>query len=275
MKTTLEFIERIINEQTRYLRTYTGKVVDIDDSTDSEKKDKLGRVKCIIFELGWYKNEQAVWCSPNDKNNLLCPKKDDFVRIGFMNGDPNRPYYTGIITELEKMLPKSYGDHRDQVIFESTDEKFYIKYNEEDKIIKLEHGDDKYSLSWDVKKLEIKDKESQTITLDTENKKAEVKVKNNVKALLDGQNKKIELDNGSGKLGMDGNAKTIDITGSGYKLNLLGATQEFVKGTVFNTWITSFISALNTALGTKKDESGSPGSFTPPINYLSTSIKGE
>jgi hypothetical protein len=58
-------------------------------------------------------------------------------------------------------------------------------------------------------------------------------------------------------------------------IKLMGASEGAVLGTTFNSWMTTFISTLNSALGTKQDGTGSTGTFNPPVNWISTKVKLE
>jgi len=78
---------------------------------------------------------------------------------------------------------------------------------------------------------------------------------------------------------------TIDIAGKlkyeGTLIDLLGATESFVKGDTFNTWlISTLLVAFNThthsGVTSGPSSTGTPSTvLTSPINYLSTKIKGE
>lgn len=54
-----------------------------------------------------------------------------------------------------------------------------------------------------------------------------------------------------------------------------GSTEPYVLGNQLNTYITTLIGTINTALGTKLDGTGAPGALTPPSGILSTKIKGQ
>lgn len=269
MLSLLKFIEKIIKENTKYLRTYTGKVIELDDSTDSEKSDKLGRVKCKVYELGWTKDDYAVWCYPNDKNCLLSPKVDDFVKVKFMNGDINRPYYTGIITELEDMLPSCYGDHRDQVLFESTDERLYIKYNEEDKEYILEDDDgNKIVINEDG------------ITEDDTNGNKKEWTSNGMK-WTDVNNNIMEFTT-TGIKWTSAGGKVLELTASEFKM--LGATENFIKGLTLCNAFTTLCATIATATsGTTAQNAAGIETIKSAFsvfngliaNFKSTSIKGE
>lgn len=284
MKTTLEIIERIISEKTKYLRTYTGKVVDLDDANDTNKP--IGLVKCWIYELGWTNNDKAVWCSPNDKNSLLSPKKDDFVRIGFMNGDPSRPYYSGIIIELKDMLPDNYEDHKDQLIFESTDGRLYIKYNEEDKEYILEDDDgNKTTINEDGITEEDSNGNKKEYTDDgmkwTDTNNNVMEFKDTGIIITDKNNNKFEYTS-TGMKWTDKNGKTIESTSS--ELKLLGATENFIKGLTLCNAFTTLCATISTATSgtTAQNAAGIEtikaafATFNGQIStFKSTTIKGE
>lgn len=54
-----------------------------------------------------------------------------------------------------------------------------------------------------------------------------------------------------------------------------GGTEPFVLGTLLNSYLSNLVTALNTALGTKLDGTGTTGTLTAPSGILSTTIKGK
>lgn len=123
-KNLLELINKLIDSRTKFLRTYSGKVVDVNDT------EQKGRVLVLIYELGWDSNEKGAWCYPTQDNALVTPQLNDYVRVGFLAGKPERPYYMGIMSELEGMNPTNYQDNNSQILFESNSNSDYIKYDE-------------------------------------------------------------------------------------------------------------------------------------------------
>jgi hypothetical protein len=150
LRDELEIIRKIIREELRYCKTYLGKVVDVDD------QDKKGAIKCKIYELGMIEDETSIWVSASDRNAMIVPKKDDFVRISFMNGDSTRPYWFAIANEMKDMIPKDFdGKAKTNVLYEDNDSKLKIIYDTEDKKLTLEDGNNnKVTINNDGIKLE-------------------------------------------------------------------------------------------------------------------------
>lgn len=131
-KNFIELIYRIIDERTKFLRTFSGKVMDVNDT------EQKGRILCQIPELGWTTNESGAWCYPTQDNSLITPKIGDWVRVGFLAGKPERPYYMGIMSEIEAMNPTNYdGASNSQVIYESNDNTTYVKHDENAKTFSI------------------------------------------------------------------------------------------------------------------------------------------
>lgn len=268
MRSIDEIVEDIITLRLRYLKTYTGKVVELDDATDSNKEDKIGRVKCIVYELGWTDNDVAPWCYPNDKNSLISPKVDDYVRINFMDDNIDRPYYSGIIGELEDMIPDNYEDHNDQVLFESTDKKLYIKYNEEDKEYIFEHengnkitiNEDGYviedtngnSETWDDSGIVKEDLNGNKNTWDSSGRVEE-----------DANSNKREMTS-TGIKDTDTNGNTIEMTGSTVDIN--GNSKKFVTYTELNIALQAMVTAANSLFLTSADNGVAGGGLTLNIS---------
>ena len=63
---------------------------------------------------------------------------------------------------------------------------------------------------------------------------------------------------------------TGKITADGTAVELNGATKSFVTHAELSTALSGFVSALNTALASKKDEPGSPGTLTLDISGAAT-----
>jgi len=248
-KSLLDFIRKIIIEESVYYRNYTGKVVDTDDP------DKLGRVKCQVIELGWTKDDTAIWCYANDKRSLTTVKKDDYVRISFMNKDISRAYYTGIMTEMEGMLPDSYEDKNTQILFEDNKKRIYVKYNEEDK------------------EFIINDEDGNNITINTDGI-----------IITDSNSNEVVMDS-NGMILTDTNGNKIEMKASGIVLN--EGTEAFVLGTSLDTDFTTFLNLLkphtHDIVGvqagagtiTSSVSAGLATATNPITNNLSTEVKGK
>lgn len=117
-------LKKIIQDEFRYIVPRLGQVKDVIDPLQK------GRVLAIVPSLGWLTNAQGTWCYSRDKNALLTPKLDDWIMVQWMEGNINKPFYTGIVTEMKDMLPSTFdGLDTTSVIFESPDEKIAMVYD--------------------------------------------------------------------------------------------------------------------------------------------------
>jgi len=118
-------IASVVKEETRWLRHYIGQVqVNVDPLV-------RGRVSATIPELGLLTPEEALWCYPRQGYSMNVPKINDYVEIYFMAGDPNRPVYMAIASEVTGMDVSSFnGLASDRVIFESPVTGENIKYDD-------------------------------------------------------------------------------------------------------------------------------------------------
>ena len=92
------------------------------------------------------------------------------------------------------------------------------------------------------------------------------------------QNSKIQIVKDTGEIIIENAAGKVKITAAG-EFIMLDGTEPMVLGTVFDTWVTSILLTLYNAHTHSIPAGGStnPPSvpLTPPINYLSTLIKGK
>ena len=220
-KNLIEILKRIILEETKYLRHYVGKIADINDPANK------GRVLVLIDGLGWSTNDNGAWCYPAGTNSVITPQINDYVIVIFMYGNPNMPYYIGMANAIQGMYPQDFDNKPSTcIIFESNDNKTYIKYDDQQKMV------------------EIKDSNNNSIQL---------------------------------KLG------EIDIAGT--KINLLSASESFVKGDTLSaqlqtvwTAMQTFSSGLNpvTLAGQATTLNTAMGTALGILSQIkSTTIKGE
>lgn len=279
-----EQIIKIIAEETKYLKTYTGKVIDVDDDEDR------GRIKCYVMELYWVDGDSAVWIEPRYIRSMLKIKKDDYVQIGFTNGDRTRPYYFGKCNELKDMPCPSYdGDL--QVLFESNDGDLLETYNDEDKeLILTLKKDDNNSTTITKNKdgIIIEDCNGNKYTNDKDgiikedcNSNIETWDSNGI-TKEDANGNKVEMTS-TGIKWTDANSNTVEMKASG--IDMLAATEAFVKGTTTKTNFDTLLTLIKThthdvvgvqAGGSTITSSTSTGlaAATNPIDN-STKINGE
>lgn len=232
-----QMIKQIINEETKFMRIYLGKVADVDDS------EKLGRVLCLIPSLLWKDNDQGAWCSPIDKNSVITPKIDDWVLVQFINNDSRQPVYTGLANFVKDIIQTKFdGKATTQILFEDNNDETYIKYDEKEKVFTYK---DSYSNNaiLDKNGIDIKDQNNNEIIF----KSGEMDIKADL-------------------------------------LKILGATEQFVKGTTLKTMFTTLCATIATATSgsTAQNASGIEtiksafSTFNGQLsNMVSTKIKGE
>lgn len=122
-------IKKYIREETKYLRMYDGQVVELLEEA---------RVKCTIEALGWDDEDKAANCILIDKNSLTTLKEDDYVKIGFINGNPAKAFVLGLANNFEDMLASSYEDENNiDVIYEDRDGKVKFTYDKDNDELKL------------------------------------------------------------------------------------------------------------------------------------------
>jgi hypothetical protein len=166
-KTLKQLLQKIINLETKYLRTYKGKVVDVNDS------ENMGRVLVQVPSLGWNDNEKAIWCFPSDKNSIITPKVDDYVRIGFSEGSIDRAFYFGCANEIQNVLPSEFdGNAKTQILFQDNNDEVFIKYDEQQKILQISdsHGN---IITMDSNGIVIEDTNGNKNTMDSSGIKLE------------------------------------------------------------------------------------------------------
>jgi hypothetical protein len=129
-------IKRIVLNETIYLRHYNGQVVNTVDPAGK------GRVRVTIADLGFSVPSNGLWCSSRFLNSLYVPKIGDWLDVGFVNGDRDRPVYYGKANEIAGQLPESFDNILgNQVIFEDPDEKINIKFDPIENLLEIGAGD--------------------------------------------------------------------------------------------------------------------------------------
>jgi len=148
LKEIKEVVIRIIQDELIWYKHYIGKVLNLNDPK------KKGRILVGILDLGCFTADIGFWCWPRDKNGIITPKVNDWVEVYFMNGNRDMPVYLGIASEMANMLPKNYdGKSTTQIIFESNNKNFFVKYDEEKIKISIEHK--KFHINYDGNKDEL------------------------------------------------------------------------------------------------------------------------
>jgi len=117
-------LRRIVAQETKYLRTYIGHVLNNQDSLSK------GRVQVELAALGWMGADQAPWCWPRDKHGMSVPVVDEWVEVSFINGDPSLPVYRGLAAEIQGNVAKAYnGTTTRHVLFSDPDDKVEMVFD--------------------------------------------------------------------------------------------------------------------------------------------------
>jgi len=161
MMTDYDFYGELVNDikrETVYLRHYIGEVVDNEDSL------KKGRIKVTLPELGFLSKDLSIWCNPRQGHGLSVPKVGSWVEVYFINGDPEKPVYLYLASEIAENTPKGYtGDVKQHVLFEDPDdENGLILYENNGTKLTFFKGDESFVLG-DTAQTELdKDKDAMT-----------------------------------------------------------------------------------------------------------------
>ena len=159
--TLVELILGAIRKDFVYFVPRLGRISNVND------EEEKGRVLILIPSLGWNTDDIGAWCYPKDKKSLITPKVNDWVIVEFINGDKNFPVYSGLSLKMKDMLPKNYdGLPTTQLLFEDNLKEFYVKYDEEGKILYLEdfHGN---KITLDENGILLEDSNGNTISMES------------------------------------------------------------------------------------------------------------
>jgi hypothetical protein len=163
---------------------------------------------------------------------MLKLKKDDFVIVGFKNGNRKRPYYFGINQELKDMMPSEY-DGTLQVLFQSNKGDLLATYDDDNKELYIEIGDNKYTINTNgiIREDANSNKEEMTTT---------------------------------GIKWTDTNGNTIEMTGTTVDIN--GNSKKFVTYTELNAALQAMVTAANALYLTSADNGVAGGGLTLNIS---------
>lgn len=125
MSEIMDKLRHIIRDETKHLRDYRGKVINVIDP------EQRGRVQVTISALGWDSPEKGVWAYPIDTMGVYTPQVDDYLLLRFTDAQMNKAYYIGRANEMQGMLPDNYDQlPTTQIPYESNDGKSCIKHDE-------------------------------------------------------------------------------------------------------------------------------------------------
>ena len=134
----ITIISKIILEITRFNVPRMGQVSKIDDPDDK------GRILVHIPSLGWITDDIGAWCFPVDKKSLITPAVGDWVIVQWIDGNMDLPVYTGISSRMKDMLPDSYTDENNQILFENRKRDFSVRYDETGEVLNMGDGSERF-----------------------------------------------------------------------------------------------------------------------------------
>ena len=125
-------------EATRFCVPRLGIVSKIDDS------EGRGRILVHIPSLNWMTDDTGAWCFSIDKKSLITPAVDDWVIVQWIDGNMDLPVYTGISSRMKDMLPDSYTDENNQILFENRKRDFSVRYDETGEVLNMGDGSESF-----------------------------------------------------------------------------------------------------------------------------------
>jgi len=133
-RTELGIVEEIVRRETRFLRHYSGKVLD--------NKDPLGRGRVLvaIAEFGHSSEDESPWAWPRHRGGQVTPELGEYVEVYFMAGDPARAVYIGKMAEMKGSEVPGYEGPRTRVLFSDAVESMRIIYDADGKVLKIAGG---------------------------------------------------------------------------------------------------------------------------------------
>ncbi len=131
LDTLRDIVLSIIADEFRYHVPRLGQIRSVTDPNGK------GRVRVVIPSLGWDTIEKAPWCFPTDKRALVTPAVDSWVRVEFMDGNRDKPFYSGIDPQVAGQLPESYTSADSQIIFEGGAGALKIAYGERADVLEI------------------------------------------------------------------------------------------------------------------------------------------
>ena len=120
------FIQEIVRKETMFYKHYAGNVLDNADS------ENLGRVQVSIPLLNITTQDIAPWAWPRDKQSMNVPAIGDWVEIYFIDANPDKACYLGLMPEMTQAISATTfdGQPSTHVIFESPATQESINYDD-------------------------------------------------------------------------------------------------------------------------------------------------
>jgi Rhs element Vgr protein len=201
-----------------------GVVVQLENDPDGE--DRI-RVRIPVIDAA----DQGIWTriasldAGNDRGAFFRPEIGDEVIVGFINGDPSDPVVLGMLNSSAKPAPVIAKDVNHEKGF-TTRSKMHLMFNDDTKTITIDTpAGNSITVDEQATKIEIKDQNSNKITMDTSGIKLEspmnVEIKAGVNLTLSAA---ASLTIGAASLGVkaDGN---LSMEGALAKLSAQGITE--------------------------------------------------
>ena len=124
-------IEALIWEKTKYLRSYLGKVTNVQDPLGR------GRVLVQVPDLGWNTDAVGAWCWARNLHGLKVPEVGEWVEVHFVAGDPDQPVYLGQAAEIQNQKPAAYDGPTTKVLYQDPKTGFYVKHDQATDLLDL------------------------------------------------------------------------------------------------------------------------------------------
>jgi Rhs element Vgr protein len=143
-----------------------GKVVKLENDPDGNNR--------IMVKIPTIDNDaQGIWTrvatldAGNNRGSFFLPEIDDEVILGFINDDPRHPVILGMLHSSAKPAPITAEDSNDKKGF-TTRSQMHISFNDATKTITIDTpAGNSITLDESSSKIEIKDQNSNTVTMGT------------------------------------------------------------------------------------------------------------
>lgn len=143
-----------------------GKVVKLENDPDGDNR--------IMVKIPTIDNDaQGIWTrvatldAGNNRGSFFLPEIDDEVILGFINDDPRHPVILGMLHSSAKPAPITAEDSNDKKGF-TTRSQMHISFNDATKTITIDTpAGNSITLDESSSKIEIKDQNSNTVTMGT------------------------------------------------------------------------------------------------------------
>ena len=124
---------KTMREELKYYVPYEGQVLSTTDSTNT------GMLQCSVPYLGRLTQDQAIWCKSEFPAGIYrVPKVGAWVKIYFMGGDRNRPYWGPLIAGFQNNNPQNMKSNQINALYEDANNTFYIKHDTQGNTVTVE-----------------------------------------------------------------------------------------------------------------------------------------